>query len=296
LSETVKFSKRFSFNFIRKIFKFPPFEKALSILSQNKDLNSFIGKMIPENNLYAPDSNRHVKRNGIWYLLDISDYQNWLIYFGLNDDKPAGLYELVKPGAVMIDIGANIGQTAMNFAIRGGNNSVVYAFEPDPVNYSKAIENLKKNSFKNIHYFNIGLGAENEELSLKINSPLNRGGNRIDRGNSTNSVVIKIRKLDDVLEEEKVKKTDLIKIDVEGFEFEVLKGARKTIMRDKPVLYVEIDENNLRQQGTSAKDVIQFISGLGYGCQESGSKNNIDLNRYNFANCHIDIICRPISY
>jgi FkbM family methyltransferase len=288
-----KSKKIFSLNFVRKIFKLFLFERIISLLSQNKDLNSFIGKLIPENNLYPPGSIRNAKRNGIRYLLDLSDYQNWLIYFGLNDDRPQGLYELIKTNYVIIDVGANIGQTSMNFAKSGGENSVIYAFEPDPVNYSKAIENLKLNSFNNIHYFNIGLGSASEKLSLKINSPLNRGGNRIDRNSGNSSLIITIDTLDNILEKENVKKVDLIKIDVEGFELEVLKGARHTITQYKPVLFIEIDDNNLKQQGTGADELIRFITELGYKCVGSKSKNEINVSEMNLKNCHFDMICVP---
>lgn len=291
MASTSNQKKLLSFHFLRKTFTFFPFERIISAFSQNKNLNSFVGKLIPENNLYPPGTIRHVKRNGIWYVLDISDYQNWLIYFGLNDDKPVGLYELVKKDSVIIDVGANIGQTAMNFAKISEQNSMIHAFEPDPVNYSKALENLKRNPFKNIRYYNIGLGSANEELSLKINSPLNRGGNRIDRKKALGSLIIKIERLDDVLERENVQKVDLIKIDVEGFELEVLKGAKTTILLHKPLLYIEVDDANLQQQGTSASRLIQFIKDLGYNCVESGSNKSVNISENNLRNCHFDIIC-----
>lgn len=283
--------KHIFFNSLRKLFCHAPFEKTICYFSQNCNLDSFIGKLIPENHLYPIDTIRRVKRAEINYILDISDYQNWLIYFGLTNDRPDGLYQLVKKKFIIIDVGANIGQTAMNMAKIAGEDSIILGFEPDFINYSNAIENLQQNKFKNIRYFNIGLGSQTEELPLKINSPLNRGGNRIDRNNDKNSKLIKIERLDDVLKNEQIKHIDLIKIDVEGFELEVLRGAIKTLQQHKPLLYIEIDENNLNQQNTNAKELINFVSELGYNCVNAKSKERIINTNNDLIDCHIDIIC-----
>jgi FkbM family methyltransferase len=240
--------------------------------------------------MYAPGTLRKSKRNGINYLLDISDYQNWLLYFGLQDDSPQGLLELVKPASVIFDVGANIGQTSMNMAKLAGPSSVIIGIEPDPVNFSKAVENLKLNTFTTINYLNIGLGARKEELFLKINSPLNRGGNRIAPHIGDDSFKISVEKLDDVATSLQLKKVDLIKIDVEGFELEVLKGSVETIKNFKPVLYIEVDDANLIQQGTSPKELFEFIENSGYRITDSQSKKPLSKNN-NFANCHFDIIC-----
>src|SRR5688500_13542049 len=119
------------FLLFRKLLRHPLFENVIYLISQIKGLNEFAFKLAPGNDLYEADSYRNVKRNGIAYSLDISDYQNWLIYFGIKKDNPLGLFELVKTNSVIIDIGSNIGQTAMAFAKLAGPDSIVYGFEPD---------------------------------------------------------------------------------------------------------------------------------------------------------------------
>jgi FkbM family methyltransferase len=283
--------KNFILNSLRKSFRYFPFESIICYFSQDKSIESFIGKIIPDNKLYPENTIRRVKRNKINYVLDISDYQNWLIYFGLNNDKPEGLYELVKKKSIIIDVGGNIGQTAMNFAKIAGEHSIIFTFEPDELNYSNLIENLGQNNFKNIRHFNLGLGSIKEELPLKINSPSNRGGNRIDKKNTMGSSLIKIERLDHILEKEQINNVDLIKIDVEGFELEVLKGSKKTIERYMPSLYIEVDDNNLCQQGTNAKELINYVSAFGYNCIHSKSKEIVTPSDTNLKDCHFDIIC-----
>jgi FkbM family methyltransferase len=281
-------------NSIRKLFRFPLAEKLLYIFSKNHTIESFIGKIIPGNNLYRSKTMRTVTRKNINYRLDISDYQNWLIYFGIKTDEPKDLLKLIQPGNTVIDIGSNIGQTSMNIAKICGNNGLVFGFEPDPVNFNRAIENLNLNSFTNIKYYNVGLGDKKGVLHLKINTPSNRGGNRIDKNGDNNShIKVPIETLDTFTMNENLQKVDLIKIDVEGFETEVLKGAEKMIAKFKPMLYIELDDNNLKAQGTDARALINYIQTMGYEIKSSKEYSIItpetDLN-----GCHLDVVCKYI--
>lgn len=282
--------KKSILNPIRKLLRFPFFETILYFLASKLGLSNLVAKVAPGNNLYKTNSIRKTNRNGINYILDLSDYQHWIIYFGITKDDPIGLFELVKSGDTIIDIGTNIGQTAMMFAKLGGKETRVYGFEPDPINYALATENLKLNSFKNIQLFNFGLGSKIEELRLKVNSSQNRGGNRIDRFQTKDSFTIKIDTLDHVLEKDRVTKVNLIKIDVEGFELEVLKGAKNTITNFKPTLFIEVDDTNLREQGGSAEELLRYVMELGYVAIESINKQVIKKDQ-DFKNTHFDIIC-----
>jgi FkbM family methyltransferase len=283
--------KNIIFTSIRKLLRNPFFETILYSLAKKQSLNRLISKIAPGNTLYKNGAVRKAKREGINYVLDISDYQHWLIYFGITIDNPIGLFELIKKGDTLIDIGVNIGQTAMMFSKLGGEKATIYGFEPDLINYSIAVENLKQNSFKNITYFNIGLGSKNEALPLKINSPSNRGGNRIDKNDSSNSSIVSIETLDAIFKKENITKIDVIKIDVEGYELEVIKGANQTLKKYFPNLFIEVDNYNLQQQGTSAKELINYISDLGYTVTNAKNKQHIKSDE-NFNNCHFDIICK----
>ncbi len=277
---------------IRKLFSLRFFELIICQFSQNKSLNSLIGKLVPENTFYKSNSIRYVKRDGIYYCLDISDYQNWLIYFGLNEDRPFGLYDLVKDNFIIIDVGSNIGQTAMTLANMTFDKAIIYGFEPDPVNFEKAIKNLKLNTFRNIKYQNIGLGAKKGELFLRVDTPTNRGGNRIDQQNkSENSIEIKIERLDDLVLDMNIEKIDLIKIDVEGFELEVLKGAENVLRKHKPLLFIEVDDKNLLQQGASSFKLINFLNNIGYKCVNTQTTKIVNDDSLELKNCHFDIKC-----
>src|SRR5206468_2411069 len=63
---------------------------------------------------------RRAVRNGIAYDLDLADYVQWTIYFGIERDEKAVLFDLAKPGDVVLDIGTNVGEVLLNFARRVG--------------------------------------------------------------------------------------------------------------------------------------------------------------------------------
>ena len=88
-----------------------------------------------------------------------------------------------------------------------------------------------------------------------------------------------------------LKSIDLIKIDVEGYEHEVLKGAKNTIAKYHPVLFVEIDENNLIQQNSSAGILIKELEDVGYSIKRADTLEPIGPNYRKFENCHFDVIC-----
>lgn len=102
---------------------------------------------------------------------------------------------------------------------------------------------------------------------------------------------VKIVSLDTFLAKKYLKSIDLIKIDVEGYEYEVLKGAKKTIFEYRPVLFIEIDDNNLKQQNSSASNVISWLDDLGYSIKRADTLEPVDSNYEKFKNCHFDVIC-----
>ena len=133
-----------------------------------------------------------------------------------------------------IDCGAYIGDSALMF-IKDYKPSTVYSFEPLLNNYNFLLENIKLNNLKNVFPINKGLGEKNSTVnfySLGPSSFVSEEGN----------TKIEIISLDEFLMEKNLS-IGLIKVHVEGFELEVLKGAKETIMRFKPVLLIGIYHN-----------------------------------------------------
>jgi FkbM family methyltransferase len=280
-------------NAIRKVFTIPILEKLLLNFTVNKPADSFFVKLIPNNYQYAPNTYRFVTRNGINYKVDLYDYIGWWIYFGLKEVSRIRLYKLSNTNNTIIDVGTNIGETLMNFAKRTLPGGEVHGFEPDAQNHRHCSENLHLNNFNNIVLNNLGLGSEAGQFYIKTNTPSNRGGNKVSTEyieNNTN--VIKIITLDQYVTQKHLNKIDLIKIDVEGYELHVLKGASQAIDKFKPVFFIELDDNNLKEQGHSAKALIHFLLERNYSIRNSETDQMVNEST-DFSNCHYDIICNP---
>lgn len=164
----------------------------------------------------------------------------------------SALLDLARPGSVAIDVGANVGVYAYAFARRGAR---VVAFEPLPyyAECTSAIKNVI------VHQVALSDHAGIESVSL----PLLNG--------QPNPVAATLRKLDvphvsksvtvATLDSFALRNVSALKIDVEGHELPVIRGALQTIEREKPTLLVEIESRHTRQ---SVRDTILSIEVLGY--------------------------------
>ena len=148
------------------------------------------------------------------------------------------LCQILRPGQTVIDVGANIGTHTLAFARMVGPQGVVYAFEPQRIIFQMLCANLALNSVANVRAFQAPLGSRSGSASVPVpdyDRPNNFGG--LSLNNSTSGEIVRLLTLDEL----HLKSCHLIKIDVEGMESEVLKGATQTVRRFRPVLYVESD-------------------------------------------------------
>ena len=290
----MKFKTRV-FDLFRNIFRITHFDSVLRNFTQGKNYYSFIGKLVPNIYQYPPGTFRKSKLNEINFTTDLHDYHGHYIYYGFRDNSQSALFALCKPGDTIIDIGSNVGFSLLNMAKITGADGWVIGFEPDAVNFAQLEKNISINNFHNIKVCRKGLGNRPGKFRLENLVEFNSGGKRINTsGNITSAdfTEVEIVTLDNFIESDiVVSKIDLIKIDVEGFELNVLKGAIKAINKYSPVLFVEVDDNNLREQQSAARELIHFLNVNGYSTLNS--ENNLPVKvEDDFSNCHFDVICR----
>jgi FkbM family methyltransferase len=249
-------------------------------------------KIIPPNYLYKQGSFRYVKRDDINYKLDISNVVDHYLYFGFKDSSYDSIIEEIKKSKIILDVGANIGITALYYASIN-TKAQIFAFEPHPETFKRANDNIELNKFKNIHLFNIGLAQKKESLKLYEVNQKNPGMNRIlsDYKNLPFKR-INVEILDQFCLENNISKIDFIKIDVEGFEYFVLLGGGEVIQKSKPILFIELDDNNLRENNKSAKELIDLLKKFGYK-EFCRADNLMPVSiQMNFDNCHFNIIVK----
>lgn len=132
---------------------------------------------------------------------------------------------------IWIDVGAHIGNHTIWFSKHCGADEV-WAYEPTKSTFEVLKENVINNCINTVRLFNFAVGAKKGTCKLNTNKRV--GQNSVSYGKGAIPMVT----LGDIQN-----KVALIKIDVEGFEFEVIKGAMPIIERDKPELFIETFEN-----------------------------------------------------
>jgi FkbM family methyltransferase len=173
--------------------------------------------------------------------------------YGEFSEGEVGLFrQLLRPGTVVLDVGANIGAHTLYFAQAVGRGGVVVAYEPQRVIHQMLCANLALNGIVNVRTLLAGAGRERglaQVPLLDYTAANNFGGVSLGAGEASEPVdIIPVDALG-------LARCGLIKIDVEGMEGEVLAGAASTIARHRPVLYVE---NDRREK--SAALIAQILS------------------------------------
>ena len=162
----------------------------------------------------------------------------------------------LKNNLMIFDVGAHKGQTSLHFC-KLFPQSFIHAFEPSPYLFAEIEKNLSKR--KNIRCHNFALGETNEKAFLtKPNSDL---CGQVIKAQEKNSTSISVRRLDGFCQVENISAIDLLKIDVEGNELSVLKGASGMIERNAiKVILLECDFNKDDKQHSYFFDIFDFLS------------------------------------
>ncbi len=169
----------------------------------------------------------------------------------------------LKSGDIIVDIGANIGELTLLSASLAKENGKVYAFEANPKTYNKyLLKNIKLNEFRNIEPFCMALGDQNSVAELA--DLRSDGCNYIVAGKSNNikTVKTKLSKLEDLIPST-IQRINLLKIDTEGYELFVLKGAGD-VLDKTDCIYYESYEGQYNRFAYGTQDVLSFLTTKGY--------------------------------
>jgi FkbM family methyltransferase len=282
-----------SLNKLRAGLKNPLLGAITQKIIKNSYPGSFLYKFAPPPESYPKGSIRKVRRDNVKIELDLSDLVDWFLYWEFKDPGHVKLLNLIKKGQTIIDIGANKGHLSIKMSQKAGIEGKILAFEPNPITFQKLYKNLTSSTYKNIRAYNLGLGDSEGSFQLITPDEKNTGRDYLEASSSLTSeaIGVTVKTLDDVLSAEPPERVDLIKIDVEGFEEKVLKGAIETLKKYKPLLFIEIDDNNLKRQSSTAKSVIGFLEQLGYTSRHA-VENTVVSQTFPFAKCHFDIVAK----
>lgn len=204
--------------------------------------------------------------NGFALIKDDTHFTKWVKEHKSLCTDPYHL-ELVKQyipkGGVVIDGGANIGTFTNSYCDLVGQSGRVYAFEPNMV----AFICLSKNAPLAEKHF-AALGSTNGYCTVQ-DKDKNHGAAYCEQGGTVAVKTIDSLELD---------RLDFVKLDIEGWELDALRGAAETIKRCRPVLDIEINDATLERNGLTDRDLYEYVESIGYSiAHRIGQKPQVDI-------------------
>lgn len=190
----------------------------------------------------------------------------------------SSLMREIRLGDTFVDVGAYIGLYTIGVARRLRGNGEVYGFEPDPDNYDLFCENLRLNQLDNC------VCREQKALSAAPGKMRFRAGRRSESSllppSVTSGIEIEVITLQDYF---KGKRIDVLKLDVEGYELDVLAGAlgllRCPTQRPR-VMFVEVHPGRWAKTGTTSETVLKLLAGCGYAVYSTCGAEVLEIREY----------------
>jgi len=203
-------------------------------------------------------------RFGVRFECDLRDKVPRAIYYtGFDRRDCRALRRIIRPGSVILDAGANVGYFTLLFAKWLRGKGVVHSFEPFPETARRFERNLELNPGLRplVRLHRSALSDFVGKMRMSVPDQGNQGCNFLSPSGETE---VEVTTLDSFCEGERIERVDLIKIDVEGSEVALLRGAEKFIRRLRPVLVIEVNQSTLQRFGYSSRDLIEHIGQYGY--------------------------------
>ena len=234
--------------------------------------------------IFLGEKNRIIKRNNIKYNINLREGIDLSIFLNIKDENSISNIKKIiniKEKKNIIDIGANVGSVSLPLA-KMFENSKIISIEPTIYAFSKLKKNvnLNPNLKKRINLENIFISNHNR-IVKKVHSSWNFLNNEKKHNihlGTLKKTSFRTKRLDQICS--KFKKIDLIKIDVDGYELDVLKSGKKTVIKHKPPVYFEFAPYLYKDFGYTAETLIKFIKNeLNYEFYDKNLKKVKNINK-----------------
>ncbi len=179
------------------------------------------------------------------------------------------LDRILKPGMVFLDVGANMGLYALFAAKRVGKEGLVVAIEPSERDFQRLKANIEVNALTNVRPIQAAISNYHGKAELLIATQEKSGHNTLgtfcyESVRLQEKQKVRVERLDDIMQQEKIEHIDVIKMDIEGAEFFALQGAKEVIQRFHPVILLELSDRSLRLQGCNSQQVWELLTENNY--------------------------------
>ncbi|MNV09142.1 cobalt-precorrin-6Y C(15)-methyltransferase [compost metagenome] len=208
------------------------------------------------------------------------------------------LEKYLEEGSSFLDIGANIGLMSVIASKYVGANGIVYAVEANPKTVPILQANIDLNDCKNVELIPVALSDTSGPAVLFENWEVNRGGaSLISQSTQEQGIEVKMERLDDMFDENTA--IQLVKIDVEGFEPQVIKGGMTWFQKQQPIFIIEVSEKREKEAGPSPAEIMELVQTIGeYSFyKQKGTKERrgklLEIKSVADLPNHDNIICIP---
>ena len=218
-------------------------------------------------NLVVPQQGvRNAQVFGMRFELDLADWIQRSIYLGTFEQQESRLVaRFLAADMTVIDVGANVGYYTALAASRVGSQGRIFAIEPDTRAFTQLQSLIDANGLP-ARAFNFGLGERSGQEHL-YQSPSSRNNTptMIAHGGYKPTATVQIRRLDDCMDEWQISHVDLLKIDVEGWEPQVFRGASRALDSGRiRAILCEFNDPWLRAAGSSSRALWKMLAAFGY--------------------------------
>jgi FkbM family methyltransferase len=192
--------------------------------------------------------------------------QRQLFWYGYYEKKYVLTWErFVSEDAVVFDIGANIGYYSI-IAAKQATTGVIYSFEPYSDSFSLLQRNIAFNKLSNIIPVQAAISNENGEKKLFITGSDNTGMTGLTKAENFSGRIETVQaiSLDEWIKKTRLKRITIIKMDIEGSEYNALKGMEGLLQKCKPVLFIEISNSLLKSYGVDNTDIYKLLASHNY--------------------------------
>lgn len=210
--------------------------------------------------------------NGERYSLPSGSLMSWVVAFnGQYDPGPQRmLAQHMRPGTLVLDIGASLGLWTVPLGRAAqAAGARVWAVEPHPSNHPWLHRNVELNGLQaTVEIHEIALGDRSGTVMMELDEP---GGGNAAVSTVAGATAVPIRRLDELAFPAPV---SAMKLDVEGFELSVLRGARALLARDRPVIFGEFSPEWLAARGEDLSTCLDELEALGYRASTLASRRS----------------------
>jgi FkbM family methyltransferase len=165
---------------------------------------------------------------------------------------------------IAVDAGANYGACTVTAASLIGASGLVLSFEPASEAYSILVHNIEINGFTRVRAIRAALSDRQGKAQLFLHPDSSRNSLGTQEGSSGASENVGVTTLDRVFEQAGIDRVDFLKLDVEGAEELVLRGAKALLERSKPIVLLEVDPQAAEGQGLAVSASWDYLRQMGY--------------------------------